>query len=138
MDIEQILAIINDEYLSDFGKEGEGWDYDEATDTYTVHKVEGGEAITPTNSWPGLLDDRFKGRVEYDEDHAWAKRLTAIELYGDNIMDVNHIIPPMYMSSNSIKNSLNSYTCICESIQICLSNICFGIIGNSKREIKCT
>jgi putative aldouronate transport system substrate-binding protein len=90
---------------NDFGKEGEGWDYDEATDTYTVHKVEGGEAITPTNSWPGLLDDRFKGRVEYDEDHAWAKRLTAIELYGDNIMDVNHIIPPMYMSSNSIKKA---------------------------------
>lgn len=90
---------------NDFGLEGEGWDYDETTDTYTVHKVESGVTVAPTNSWPGLLDDRFAGRVIYDEDHAWAKRLEAIELYGDNIMDVSHIIPPMYMSSSAMKQA---------------------------------
>ena len=105
LEIMDWIAQEKNAMYNDFGREGEGWDYDEATDTYTVHKVEDGEAVTPTNSWPGLLDDRFKGRVEYDEDHAWAKRLEAIELYGDNIMDVNHIIPPMYMSSNAIKKA---------------------------------
>lgn len=90
---------------NDFGAEGIGWDYDEATDTYTIHNTDGAEAITPTNSWPGLLDDRFKDRVVYDEDHAWAKRLEAIELYGDNILDVSHILPPMYMSASALKRA---------------------------------
>ena len=29
----------------------------------------------------------------------------AIELYGDNIMDVDHIIPPMYMSTSATKKA---------------------------------
>lgn len=105
LEVMEWIAQEKNAMYNDFGKEGEGWDYDEATDTYTVHKVEGGEAITPTNSWPGLLDDRFKDRVVYDEDHAWAKRLDAIELYGDNILDVSHIVPPMYMSSSALKRA---------------------------------
>jgi len=105
LEVMEWLAQEDTAMFNDFGAEGEGWDYDEASDTYTVHKVENGVTVAPTNAWPGLLNDRFSGRIEFDDDHAWAKRLEAIELYGDNIMDVDHIIPPMYMSTSATKKA---------------------------------
>ena len=105
LEIMEWVAQEGNTMFNEFGLEGEGWDYDAATDTYTVHKNESTVVHAPSNAWPGLLNDRFKGRVVYDEDHSWAKRMDAIELYGDNIMDESRIIPPMYMSTSATKKA---------------------------------
>ena len=91
---------------NEFGIEGDGWDYDEAEDTFQIHVAEK-QNTAPSNSIPGLLDDRFDGRMAYDEDHAWAKRQTAIDLYGDNRIELSHIIPPLSFSADAQEKADN-------------------------------
>ncbi|MBQ7725772.1 MAG: extracellular solute-binding protein [Clostridia bacterium] len=98
---------------NEFGKEGDGWDYDESTDTYTVHVAKESN-VTPSNAISGLLDDRFSGRIRFDEDHAWAKRASAIELYKDNRIPLSHILPPLSFSASVQEQADNYKTTICQ------------------------
>ena len=106
LEVMEWLVQEENQIYNDFGVEGDGWDYDEAEDTFTIHVGEQ-KNVTPTNAIPGLLDDRFDGRMAYDEDHAWAKRQTAIDMYGDNRIELSHIIPTLSFSSDAQEKADN-------------------------------
>jgi putative aldouronate transport system substrate-binding protein len=107
LEIMDWLAQEDTTMINEFGAEGEAWDYDKASDTYTVHNVTDGAQISAGNAWSGMLDDRFKGRITFDEDHAWAKRQHAIEMYGDHRIDISHIMPPLYFTSSATQKKQN-------------------------------
>ena len=98
----------------DFGIEGEQWTYDSAADMYTVTSgVEPMDSETPGNAIPGLLDDRFNGRVTFGENHSWYKRGKAIEIYKDNRIPLEDLIPPMSFSSEAQEKVDNYKLVIC-------------------------
>lgn len=106
LEVMEWLVQEENQIYNDFGVEGDGWDFDADADQFTIHVAEG-ENTTPSNAIPGLLDDRFDGRVTYDEDHAWAKRQEAIDLYGDNRIELSHIIPPLSFSADAQEKADN-------------------------------
>lgn len=109
---EKVLEVMEwvvqeeNQIYTDFGLEDDGWNYDEDADEFTIHVAEE-NFVTAGNSIPGLLDDRFDGRVNYDEEHAWAKRQTAIEMYGDSRIELSHIIPPLSFTADAQEQADN-------------------------------
>ena len=103
---EKVLEVMDwliqeeNQIYNDFGEEKDGWDYDSSSDQFTIHVAQKSN-VTPGNALPGLLDERFEGRMAYDEDHPWAKRQTAIEMYGDNRIPLSHIIPPLSFNADA-------------------------------------
>ena len=98
--LEWVVQEKNQMYL-DFGKEGEGYSYDEASKTYTVHNADSDTYTTPGNAISGLLDGRFEGRITFDPDHSWYKRQQAIELYQGHMINLKNLIPPMMFSASA-------------------------------------
>ena len=98
----------------DFGLEGEQWTYDSEADMYTVTSgVEPLDSETPGNAIPGLLDDRFNGRITFGENHSWYKRGQAIEIYKDNRIPLESLIPPMSFSAEAQEQADNYKLVIC-------------------------
>ena len=109
---EKVLEVMDwliqekNQIYNDFGEENDGWNYDSETDKFTIHVAEK-NSVSPGNALPGLLDDRFEGRMVYDEDHPWAKRQAAIEMYGDNRIELSHIIPPLSFTAEAQEKADN-------------------------------
>ena len=109
---EKVLEVMEwivqeeNQIYTDFGNEGDGWDYDADADEFVLHVAEE-NYVTAGNAVPGLMDDRFNGRVVCDDDHVWAQRQKAIELYGDNRIELSHIIPPMSFTSDAQEKADN-------------------------------
>lgn len=106
LEVMEWLVQEENQIYNDFGVEGDGWDYDSAADSFNIHVGEQANT-TPSNAIPGLLDDRFEGRMVYDEEHAWAKRQTAIDMYGDNRIELSHIIPTLSFTADAMEKADN-------------------------------
>lgn len=111
--MEWIAQERNSVYL-DFGVEGTNWDYDSAKNKYIIHNVKNDSYSTPGNLFPGLLNDRFTGRMSYDDGHPWAKRIKAIELYKDNRIPIEQLLPPLGFSAAATEKVDNYRLNICQ------------------------
>lgn len=87
-----------------YGPEGDGWDYDETTDTYTVHNSNYDRGTwAPAGSIAGLVAFQFDGKIQFDDGHEVSSRIEAAKLYEGHIIPSSHIIPTLDYSGDDLE-----------------------------------